>query len=83
MTCPDWLDQLFVRVHWPIWLDSEVLVEGEKVVQLSGALTRRWYLLWFCIWLGPWWLLAGGHWNPMVGHPELLPMHRFVAARQI
>jgi hypothetical protein len=49
MTCPDRLDQLFVRVHQSVRLDSEVLVEGEKVVQLSSALARPWYLLWFCV----------------------------------
>jgi len=39
MTCPDRLDQLFVQVHR---LDSEVLVEEEKMVQPSVAMAGPW-----------------------------------------
>ena len=81
MTCPDRLDQLFVWVHQPVWLDCEVAVEGEKMVQPSIALVGPWYLLWpsFGLGLGGCWL--GGHRRPMVGYPEFFSMYRFVAAR--
>jgi len=83
MTCPDLMDQLFIRVHRPVRLDSGVLVEGEKTIRLCVTLAGPWYLSWLYAWLGPWWPLARGHRHPMDERPEPLPMHRFATSKQI
>ena len=77
------MDRLSAQVHRPVLVGLGAPARVVKKVQLFAALVGSWCLLELFAWFELWWLLAGGHRHLLVERPRLLPMHQFVAAKQM